>query len=323
MKTIITGGTGLIGQYLVRQMVADNEDVVVLSRSPESKRDTLPLSVPIRKWDGKSTDGWLDLCEGDYAIVNLAGTNIAGEGFPPDRWTAARKRSILDSRLNAGAAVVEAVEKGSAPPKVIIQSSAVGYYGDTKDKIATEESPAGPDDDFSAFVSKKWEEAIHPATDMGVRTCIIRTGIVLSVDGGALPRQMIPFKMFSGGPIGSGKQYYPWIHIADEARAIRYLMGNEGSSGPYNLTAPNPVTNAAFSKALGQVMNRPWFVPAPAPALRLMMGEVADIVLYGQRAVPEKLTQEGFTFLFSDPKPALEDLLSKSKASSATMAAAS
>ncbi len=322
MRTIITGGTGLIGQYLVRQMVADNQEVVVLSRNPESKRDTLPLSVPIRQWDAQTSDGWLDLCTGAYAIINLAGTNLAGEGFPPDRWTSERKRSILDSRLGAGAAVVEAVEKAGTKPRVIIQASAVGYYGDTKDKVTAEDGPAGPDDDFAAFVSKKWEEAIQPATDMGVRTCIIRTGIVLSTEGGALPRQMIPFKMFSGGPIGSGKQYYPWIHIADEARAIRFLMTTESTAGPYNLTAPDPVTNAQFSRALGKVMKRPAFIPAPAPAMRLVMGEVADIVLYGQRAAPKKLEEAGFTWLFTDPEAALRDLLNDGKAQSAAAAIA-
>lgn len=323
MRTIITGGTGLIGQHLVRQMVADNEEVVVLSRNPETKRDTLPLSVPIRTWDSRTSEGWLDLCQGDYAIINLAGTSIAGDGFPPDRWTTARKRSILESRLNAANAVIDAVEKAATPPKVVIQASAVGYYGNTKDSVATETSPAGPDTDFAALVSKKWEEAIQPVIDKGVRTCIIRTGIVLSAEGGALPKQMIPFKAFSGGPIGNGKQYYPWIHIADESRAIRFLLSNEASSGPYNLTAPEPPTNAQFSKALGQTMKRPWFIPAPAPALRIMMGEVADILLYGQRAVPEKLLADGFNFMFTDAKTALEDLLTDKQARPAQMAPAS
>jgi len=318
MRIIITGGTGLIGQALVKDLVADNQEVVVLSRTPDKKRGTLPLSVPMHQWDAKTAEGWLDLCEGDYAIVNFAGTNIGGEGFPPTRWTDKRKKLILQSRLDAAAAVVDAVKRAPTKPKVVIQPSAVGYYGNRPNTPVTEEDPSGPEDDFLATVARTWEESIQPVADMGVRLVITRTGIVLSKEGGALPPQLIPFKMFAGGPIGSGKQGYSWIHIDDVVRANRFLIDSENASGPYNVTAPNPVSNAQIGKAIGQTIKRPWFVPVPGIAMRLALGEVADVLLKGQYVLPKRLQEAGFVWEFTEPRAALADLLLDGKKQNST-----
>ena len=311
MRIIITGGTGLIGRALVESLVKDNQEVVVLSRSPEKKRDTLPMSVEIHKWDAKTADGWLDLCEGEYAIVNLAGTNIGGEGFPPTRWTDKRKQSILQSRLDAAAAVIDAVKRAETKPKMVIQSSAVGYYGHRPDGPITEEADPGPEDDFVAYVAKRWEAAIQPVIDMVVRVVIIRSGVILSDEGGALPSQMIPFKLFAGGPIGSGKQGYSWMHIDDEVRAIHFLLNKEDASGAYNLTSPNPTDNAGIGKAIASTLNRPYYFPTPGFAMRLAFGEVADVLLLGQKVLPTRLQEAGFTWEFAEPRAALEDLFGK------------
>jgi uncharacterized protein (TIGR01777 family) len=306
MRVLITGGTGLIGQSLVSKLVADGHEVIVLSRSPEKKRDLVP-GAQIVGWDAETAEGWGHLADGADAIVNLAGTNLAGKGFPPKRWTPERKESILQSRLKAGHAVVEAVEGAEQKPGVVVQASAVGYYGPSGDEILLESSPPG--DDFLARVCIAWEETTAPVEGMGVRRAIIRTGFVLSDKGGGFPTLLIPFKLFAGGPMGNGEQWVSWIHIEDEVRAIQYLIENQDASGVYNLTAPNPVRNRTLANVIGAVMGRPSFVPVPGPALRLALGEVAITVLDGQRAVPEHLRAEGFDFKYTEIEQAVKDLL--------------
>ncbi len=224
------------------------------------------------------------------------------------RWTPGRKRGIRGSRINAGRAVVEAIEDAETKPAVLIQSSAVGYYGPRgDDEPVTEESGKGRD--FLSDVCVEWEESTKAVEKKGVRRAIIRTGVVLSAKGGALPRQMLPFKFYAGGPLGSGKQWFPWIHLADEVAAIRFLIENEDAKGVFNLAAPNPVTNAQFSKALGTAMGRPSALPAPGFAFKLAFGEASTILLEGQRAVPQRLQEAGFAFQFETVEKALKDLL--------------
>jgi uncharacterized protein (TIGR01777 family) len=306
MCVIITGGTGLIGRALAEYLAADGHEVIVLSRSPE-KATGLPRDVRVEGWDGRTAEGWASLADGADAIVNLAGTSIGGEGFFPVRWTAARRRAIRESRLNAGRAVVQAVEAATRKPSVVVQASAVGYYGPRGDEELTEEAPPG--DDFLGQVAVEWEASTGPVENMGVRRAVIRTGVVLSAGGGALPRLLLPFRLFAGGPMGSGRQWYSWIHLTDQVRAIRFLIENAGASGPFNLTAPHPATNAEFGRAIGRVMRRPYFMPVPGFAMRAAFGEVATVVLDGQRVVPRRLQQMGFTFRFSEVEPALRDLL--------------
>lgn len=305
MRVIITGGTGLIGKELANSLAADGHEIIVLSRNVH-KTSGLAPGVRVVGWDGKTASGWGELADGAGAIINLAGESISGEGFLPSRWSSERKRRILESRLNAGAAVVDAVQSARTRPEVVVQSSAIGYYGVSETETFTETSRAG--DDFQADVCKQWEASTHDLDRIGVRRVIIRTGVVLSLKGGALTRLIFPFQLFAGGPLGTGKQWFSWIHIADEVRAIRYLMENPTMSGVYNLTAPQLVTNGDFAKIIGETMKRPSFVPAPKFAFQLGFGEVATLVVDGQKVIPTRLEAAGFDWHFPDARSAFQDL---------------
>lgn len=301
MHVIITGGSGLIGSVLAANLVSDGHKVTVLSRSPQRDHG-LPEGVDVVGWDARTAQGWGHLADGADAIVNLA-----GEGLADGRWTPERKRRIRESRLNAGQAVVQAIEAATDKPEVLVQASAVGYYGPSGDEILDEDAPPG--NDFLAQVCVDWEAATASVSQLGVRRPVIRSGVVLSTAGGALPRLLLPFKLFVGGPLGNGRQYFPWIHIEDEVRAIRHLIEQADATGPYNLTAPHPPTNAEFVQKLGQVMGRPALMPVPAFALKLLFGEMSTVLLDGQRALPKRLQESGFAFEFSGAVAALTDLL--------------
>ena len=301
MRVIITGGKGLIGRALAGELVAAGHQVVILSRRAEQAR-RLPSSVEVVGWDARTAHGWGHLADGAGGIVNLAGENI-GQG----RWTADRKRRIRESRLNAGQAVVEAVVGAAGRPQVVVQASGIGYYGPTGEEEITEEALRGGD--LLGRLAVEWERSTQPVGRLGVRHVVIRTGVVLSAEGGALPRLMLPFRFFLGGPMGRGRQWGSWIHIVDEIRAIRSVLENEAASGPYNLAAPNPLTNGQFARVLGRVMGRPAWLPTPALPLRLLLGEMSAVLLTGQRAVPRRLLEAGFSFRFPNLEGALQDLL--------------
>ena len=307
MRVLITGGTGLIGRALSENLNADGHEVIVLTRSP-GRALGLPDGVRAEGWDARTAQGWGHLADGADAIVNLAGSSIAGQGFFPSRWTDEQRRLIRESRLNASRAVVEAVAQAEQKPRVLIQASGVGYYGYRADEILTEE--AEPGGDWAArFTAKEWEPSTAPVEEMGVRRVVIRTGVVLSTEDGALPRLLLPFRLFVGGPMGSGKQWVSWIHLEDTARALRFLIENEQARGAINISAPNPVPNGELAKGIGQAMGRPSWFPIPGFALRLAFGEVAEVVLKGQRAVPERLLDLGFAFQFPAAEAAMKDLL--------------
>lgn len=308
MRTIITGGTGTIGRALSASLTADGHEVIALSRTPE-KATGLAQGVRVVGWDARSAAGWGELAEGADAIVNLAGENLAGAGLIPNRWTAKRKREIEASRINAGKAVLEAVDRATRKPRVVIQSSAVGYYGHRGDETITES--ASPGADFLAQLCVKWEAATAPVEAMGVRQVVIRSAVVLDPQEGALQRLMLPYRLFVGVWFGSGKQWLSWIHPQDEVGAIRFLIEHDEAHGPFNLSAPNPLTNRDFCKTLGEVLGRPTLLPAPAFAMRLVLGEVADTVLEGQRTLPERLQYLGFSFRFPEAEAALRDLLDR------------
>lgn len=311
MRVIVTGGTGLLGRQLVKSLARDGHEVIVLSRSPK-QTEPMPETVSLVQWDAKTAAGWGHWMDGADAVVNLAGASIAGDGFLPSRWTDERKKRILNSRVDAGKAVVEAILNAAQKPKVVFQSSAVGYYGTHPfTKEITEDHPAG--DDFLADVCKQWEASTKPVEAAGVRQVITRTGVVLSTKGGALTRLALPYKLFVGGPIGSGKQPVPWIHEDDEIGAIRFLLEHPQASGAYNLCAPNPVTNSEFGRTLGDVLKRPSLIPVPGFAFHLAFGEVATIITEGQRAVPNRLLEAGYDFKFTDLKAALTDLYSANR----------
>jgi len=301
MRAIITGGSGLIGRALAADLAGAGYEVIVLSRTAKTVTG-MPPGVTPQKWDGQTTAGWGHLVEGAKAIINLAGAGIADQ-----RWTPERKLQLRNSRVYPGQAVVEAIEAASNRPEVVIQASAVGYYGPQAENEITEESPGGHD--FLADVCRAWEDAVTPiAAQGGVRLAIIRTGVVLSLAGGALPKMALPFKLFAGGPIGSGRQWISWIHIADVVAAIRYLIESETAAGPFNLTAPQPLTNAQFGQVLGRALKRPAFMPTPGLAMKLLFGEMSTVLLDGQRVLPQKLQQLGYSFQYPQLESALQDL---------------
>ncbi|MFW6071136.1 MAG: TIGR01777 family oxidoreductase [Candidatus Bipolaricaulota bacterium] len=306
MRVLVTGGTGLIGRELTGELIDNGHEVVILSRSPEGKGNVSP-GVEVEGWDARTPDGWLGELEKADAVVNLAGESLAGSGLVPDRWTKGKRERILKSRLDAGGAVRKAVEAVEDRPEVLVQASAIGYYGSPGDRVVKEDSEPG--EGFLPDTAVRWEAVTEPVEEMGVRRVLIRTGLVLSTEGGALPRIVLPFRFFLGGPLGSGKQYYSWIHIRDEARAIRFLIEDDGATGPFNLVSPEPVTNENFAEELGRIAGRPSFSRVPGFVLRGLLGEAATLVLDGQRVKPEALLDRGFEFRYPELSRALEDLL--------------
>jgi len=307
MRIVVAGGTGLIGQPLVEGLAADGHEIVVLSRNPDQYVSPVPDRVTIVRWDAATVGKWATHLDGADAVVNFAGENLAGESLLPKRWTEEKKRRIRESRVNAGKALVQAIKTVENKPKVLIQASAVGYYGATGDEIITESSHPG--DDYLALVCIEWETTTAEVESLGVRRVITRTGLILTTEGGPLSRLLPFYRLYVGGYFGDGQQWWPWIHMQDEIRAIRFLLENETAAGAYNLTAPNPVTNQDFGKTLGKVMGKPSIMPVPRFALNLVVGEVATVVFDGQRVVPRRLEELGFTFQFKELEPALRDLL--------------
>jgi hypothetical protein len=293
MKIVVAGGSGFIGESLVRRLLIRGDDVAVLTRSPANVRAGRPV-----QWDAKTQGAWTDNVAVADAIVNLAGENI-GEG----RWTEARKRRLIDSRINATRALVEAVRtKGKRP--AFVSASAIGYYGTRGDEELTERGSKGQG--FLADLSARWEEEARAVAD-AARVVILRFGVVLAGDGGALPKMALPFKLGAGGRVGSGRQWMSWVDRDDVVRMIEWSLTREEAHDVYNVTAPAPVRNAEFTKALGRVLRRPAIMPAPAFALRLAFGEMADeILLGGQRVVPAHAVAEGFTFTYRDIESALK-----------------
>lgn len=308
MIVIITGGSGLVGRALTRSLTQDGHEVIILSRAPE-KVSGLPQAARAVQWDARTAAGWGDLLDETDAIVNLAGASLKGEGFIPSRWSKSRKALIRQSRLDAGAAVLQALRAASKKPAVLIQSSAIGYYGPSGPEPLTEDAP--PSDDFLARLCVAWEKSTAEAQEMGVRQVVIRTGIPLTMEGGAFPLLVLPFKLFVGNTFGDGRQYYAWIHFADYIAALRFLLERPDASGVYNLTSPNPVTNREFAATLGRVLKRPSFFPIPAFVLKLALGEVSTVVLDGQRVIPQHLQSEGFEFRYPELQPALRALLGR------------
>ncbi|MBN2548008.1 MAG: TIGR01777 family oxidoreductase [Anaerolineales bacterium] len=302
MRVIIPGGSGLIGAALSTELIKNGYEVFILSRQPDRQKEKLPEGVRAVGWDGKSAAGWGSLADGAKAIVNLAGENLAA-----GRWTEARKQAIRDSRVHAGQAIVQAVDGAGQKPEVVIQASGVGYYGPRQDELVDESGAPGAD--FSSRVCIEWENATARVEGLGVRRAIIRMGVSLSLHGGALPRMLLPFRLFVGGKIGSGRQYLSWIHLADTVAGIRFLIENPALAGIFNLTSPYPATNAEFSRAIGRAMHRPALMPVPAFAMRLVFGELSSVLLEGQRVIPARLNEAGFKFQYPQAEAALRDVL--------------
>ena len=294
MRIIVSGGTGFLGRALVRALRAAGHSVMVLTRRPEHEGDVL--------WSPELVSGsWTAAVHAADVVVNLA-----GEGIADRRWTAARKQAIRDSRIIATRALAGALCEAVRPASVFLSGSAIGIYGNRGDEPLTEDAPPGSD--FLAQVCQEWEQEARAAAAVS-RVVLLRTGIVLARDGGALPRMALPFHLFVGGPIGSGRQYLSWIHRDDWVSMIGWAIERSTISGPLNVTAPEPVRNQEFAGALGRALARPSFMPTPAFALRLALGELADTALLsGQRVLPSVAMAEGYEFRYARVDDALRDI---------------
>ncbi len=309
-RIVIAGGTGLLGRALSDQLAAGGHDVIVLTRQPSSvtvdpeHAATTHAGVRLAHWTPDGASGsWAVFLDGATAVVNLAGESI-GAG----RWSEAQKSRLRNSRLDATQSLVAALAGCSAPPGVFLSGSAVGYYGLRAGESLAEDSPPGTD--FLAQLCVDWEAAARRAAMYSPRVVLVRSGLVLDREGGALPRMIAPFRLFAGGPLGSGAQYLSWIHIDDWVALVTWAIADAPVNGPLNATSPNPVTNREFAQTVGKVLGRPAWLPAPAFALRALLGEMADVLLVGgQRVMPARALELGFRFRFPEIRAALESVL--------------
>lgn len=294
-RIAVTGASGLIGSALVRSLTADGHEVVRLVRRAAKGADEVCWDPEGQYVDAAALDG----CD---AVVNLAGAGVGDH-----RWTDAYKKTVRDSRVLGTAALAEAVAALDRPPRVWVNGSAIGFYGETGDRAVDEDAPPG--DGFLPSLCVEWEEATAPVQEAGVRTVFARTGLVVAREGGAWAKLFPLYKAGLGGRFGDGRQYWSFVALHDEVAAIRHLIDTEGLSGPFNLTAPNPLTNREISAAMGRVMRRPSLFTVPAPALKLVLGEMSGDVLGSQRVLPKRLLESGFTFAFPEIEGAIRAAL--------------
>jgi uncharacterized protein (TIGR01777 family) len=304
VRVAVTGATGVIGRRAIAAMLERGDQVIALSRDPDQARDKLGGQVEAHAWaDPKQTPPPTAALEHADAVLNLLGEPIA------QRWSDDSKREIRESRVLSTRSLVAAIAAlpEDRRPRALVSQSATGYYGPRGDERVDESDPAG--DDFLARVTVEWEHEAGQATAAGVKVATTRTGVVLSSQGGALEKMLPPFKLGVGGPVAGGRQYVPWIHLDDVVGAMLRCLDDDAATGPVNLTAPNPVTNSELSKTLGRALHRPAVIPVPGLALKALYGEMATIVLTGQRAVPARLGELGYQFRHPDLEAALRDVL--------------
>lgn len=300
MKVVMAGGTGLIGSALAKSLISDGHEVSIISRHPA----TVQRPYHALSWDESSL---IEGLEGSDAVINLAGASLAGSNPLNMRWTPKRKQDIISSRINGSKKLLDAIRKLDNKPETFLQASAIGYYGNQGRAPADEATPSG--DDFLAEVCRVWEASSADLEALGVRRLVARIGLVLSPSGGLLPLLSLPFKLFVGGRIGSGAQYFSWIDIQDVVDSITYLIEDPIYQGVYNLTAPNPETNRAFAAQLAATLRRPSWLPLPGFVFKLALGEAATLALDGRPVYPNRLLKAGYSFRFPQLEESLNHLL--------------
>ncbi len=306
MRVFVTGGTGLVGTRLVKRLLGRGDEVVLLTRRPAAARDRFAAGVTAVEGDPVRAGEWMAKAAACDGVINLVGENLFNR-----RWNAAFKQALVESRVkssqNAAEALAGAPRRADGSPKALVNASAIGIYGPHGDEELTEDSPAGSD--FLSSLCADWEKAARSAESAGARCALVRVGIVLDREGGALAKLLTPFKLGAGGPVGNGRQWMSWIHHEDLGSLFLLALDNPQASGPLNGTAPHPVTNRDFSKALGRALHRPAFMPTPAFALRLALGEVAAVVATGQRVLPVKPLALGLQYRFPTIDAALANIV--------------
>lgn len=298
MKVLISGGTGFLGRNLARSLIHDGHQVYILTRG-----DHVPAGAQAVEWDAKTTIGWGHLVNEMDVVIHLAGKSLSS--WP---WTSATKQAFHDSRILPGLALAQAIQKATQRPSLFVQQSGINHYGLSGD-LADESTP--PADDFLAQLTVKWEGATQSLEEIGVRRIVLRSAVVLGKGEGLMPLMALPVQMFFGGPLGSGNQAMPWIHIKDWVGAVRHLIDNKNARGAYNLIAPTPTPNADFNRALAEVLHRPYWFPVPAFLMRNLLGEMNVLILEGRFAQPKRLTESGYQFQFSAAREAFLDLYRK------------
>ena len=294
-RILITGGTGFIGKILCRDLISKGYSLTVLSRQRPDTVKALCGRVEVAA-DLNNLKGH----PGFQAVINLA-----GEGIADKRWTKARKQALQDSRIALTRHLVSTIKSWQTLPQVVVSGSAVGFYGNQGDHLVTEDTKPHPE--FTHELCRDWEQAAQALEQDGVRLCLSRTGVVAGRSGGFLQRMVLPFRLGLGGRLGSGHQYMPWVHRDDVVAGLIWMLENERAHGAYNMVSPNPATNRDFTKTLGKVLHRPTLFPAPAPILKLALGEMAGLLLTGQKAVPMRLQNEGFEFKYPELEAALKE----------------
>lgn len=301
MKYVIAGGSGFLGQPLTRELMAKGHDVVVLTRGAAKSEGGI-RQVTWPGTPGGSDSAWAREVDGADGVINLAGAGIADK-----RWSAARKQELRQSRTDSTRALVEAIRAATRRPAVFLSGSAIGFYGPQPENGPPLDESAPPGSDFLSTLAVDWEAEAQAASALGCRVVILRTGVALARDGGALHKLIPPFKLFGGGPLGSGRQVLSWIHRTDWIELVVWLLRRDDAVGVYNATAPQPVTNAEFSRALGKALGRPSWLPVPGFALRAIVGEMAGpALLSGQRVIPKHALDQGFTFQYPDIQSAMK-----------------
>jgi len=306
MKMVIAGGTGFVGRHLCHELVNEGHSIIVLSRHPEGTADSANAPSRVIQWNGRADGSWSTRCDGAEVVINLSGAPIADR-----RWTPARKRELVDSRVLTTRALLASIATWNTKPHTFITASGVGFYGDRGQEQVNEDSSNG--EGFLPELCQAWEGAAKQGEALGLRVLPVRFGMVLGLDGGALPKMAFPFRFFLGGPVLPGSQFVSWIHVKDLSRLILWLITNQSMSGPVNGVAPDSVTMKEFCERLGQTMKRPSWFPVPGFLLRIALGELASMLTTGQRVHPQRALDGGFTFLYPMLEAALEAIFAESK----------
>lgn len=302
MRIIIAGGTGFIGKALCRELLLAGHEVAVLTRDASRAVGRVPQGAGVAQWSPEQPEGLPRVLSDADAVVNLSGESVAAR-----RWTPEFKQRLIDSRVNSTRALVRAMRQAAPRPGVLVNASAVGIYGDRGEEELTEASPPGTG--FLAELAVRWEQAAEEAREMGMRVVKLRIGIVLGEGGGALEKMLLPFRFFLGGPLGSGRQWFPWVHLDDVTGLTMHALHSEAVDGALNVAAPGIVRQAEFCRVLGRVMRHPSWLPVPGFALRLIAGELGETLLWSQKVIPQVARQTGYTFRYPQLEEALRAVL--------------